>query len=92
MHPQEGQHSADASSRRDPGPSAATRPVKRAPGTGAVIATCQSLANDRGPWPSAPGEAFIISFARRIVTRMGRDPGSRFFRDLRGSGRIAPRA
>src|SRR5258708_4647893 len=38
----------------------APRPVKRAPGTGAVIATPER----RDPFPSAPGEAFLIPCAK----------------------------
>jgi hypothetical protein len=38
----------------------APRPVKRAPGTGAVIATPER----RAPFPSAPGKAFLIPCAK----------------------------
>ncbi len=63
----------------------APRPVKRAPGTGAVIATPER----RDPFPSAPGEAFLIPCAKDRYR--SRDPASRF-RDLLGSVRAAHRA
>jgi hypothetical protein len=44
----------------------------------------------RDAGPTAPGEGFNVSCARDRHRRLR--PGIPLFRDLRGSGRLAPRA
>ena len=75
-HPQEGQHSADAK-RRDPGPSAVARPVKKAPAHWAVIATPKAKYFCKRDWtdkirktklicPSGGAERLVADLVQRF--------------------------